>query len=1158
MRGTKRRAVLVFGVGVLMSTACSVWNRVEACDSEPPAEVTVNLEKDRLQFLSTPLAVGALPSGGSVVTYDTGLQPPAVGSRLARLDPDGETIGKCGSSVELDGVVGSSDSDAAIRGKGAVVSPSGPDSFGLVAFEQGSGQQGILTSVWGQFFDDAGCLVGLPFQISTAADVVGVTAPTAVRVEGASENDDFAVFWLESRASVSGLLGQGRLVRRGPGVVATFPVTEASPAGQTTQLPLWGAVSSLASVALGEGRTALFWEETASNFSTLPNGVRERRAWMVVLDAALRSAAPPVVIIPWHRAAETSALVAATDGASLLVAWLQLDGEGGSSRLFSRALCLQGQPIQRADTGDDGPLRLGSKANVTDDRPAAVALANGGFLLGWTEGGSDADGGALRAIVLEGDGTPRFNSAACATTDFAVSQGQKVGQPAFARLSSGDILAAWTDRAEEEDDASGSVRGTILRVHQLLTNPARPAFSVCSAMLQGGPGECLPDAGGRAAGEPCRCSIDCAPGGRCMTEQQAGYPRGECVFSCDVDGGLPCAAGEVCSLGHCYRPCQTLEECPAGRRCYDRLCRSYCTEDDECESGHCDHYRGECTDGTPAVGAGLDAPCKRHDDCRSGLCHPGNSTCATSCIPSRPSCPEAGGCFPFGTSSEEGACHRSTGPGSSTAMMPCEETLDCRPGAGAQCFTEASMGYPRGACVIGCDSSHRCSAVERCLGHFCYTQCETSADCGVGGRVCSLGVCQPRCAQDEDCASGHCDPYSGKCGLGEPPTGLGLDAPCKSDEECRSGTCSLVTSTCSSLCQVGRSTCPEGAVCQARASHDEVGECHQPGTVMAGLPCRYPWECREGARCSPEAATAVPQEGYTPGGNCVADCQSDGGCASGEQCLWGRCWTSCGEHRSCPEARACSDVCIPFCVDDSECESRHCNRYTNRCDDGVPTDAGGVDAMCRDDAECNSGFCALTEARCVSSCKVSDPKCPEDAGCLGTKGDATDEIGSCHFVNQGPFDPCVYDQECGPGGECASEQWYGLPGGGCFFRCESDSECGAGETCGAWGACWRRCEAAGECGPGRMCDATYCYPFCASDADCRSGHCNLYRGRCDDGGPPWGRGIDAPCDAGQQCRSDICQASKCLSYCKVGATVCPEDAGCIPLDGGAETGVCHH
>lgn len=90
-----------------------------------------------------------------------------------------------------------------------------------------------------------------------------------------------------------------------------------------------------------------------------------------------------------------------------------------------------------------------------------------------------------------------------------------------------------------------------------------------------------------------------------------------------------------------------------------------------------------------------------------------------------------------------------------------------------------------------------------------------------------------------------------------------------------------------------------------------------------------------------------------------------------------------------------------------------------------------------------------------------------------------------------------------------------------------------------------------------MCTGGMCDAVCARDSDCpHTGHCDAYSGFC---GPPaaQGGGIDAPCDAGTDCRSLACKEGRCATVCSVLRPNCPEDAGCVLIDGGIEEGRCH-
>jgi hypothetical protein len=171
-------------------------------------------------------------------------------------------------------------------------------------------------------------------------------------------------------------------------------------------------------------------------------------------------------------------------------------------------------------------------------------------------------------------------------------------------------------------------------------------------------------------GMHCKCDVECksySHGGYCFEEAPDGaYPRGFCYGECKLD--KDCADGRACASGTCYERCTTSDDCRSGRLCMltDRddvfVCKPFCDEDSDCESGSCNLYSGDCLeDGQRPKGGGLGAACTEKGECRSNYCSEGE--CVTICSPRLQHCPEGGYCTKEGRCVEANACSMDAGCG---------------------------------------------------------------------------------------------------------------------------------------------------------------------------------------------------------------------------------------------------------------------------------------------------------------------------------------------------------------------------------------------------------------------------------------------------------------------------------------------------------------
>ncbi len=222
--------------------------------------------------------------------------------------------------------------------------------------------------------------------------------------------------------------------------------------------------------------------------------------------------------------------------------------------------------------------------------------------------------------------------------------------------------------------------------------PANPDTRVVAR--DGGPSVCG-EPGEAEDGMPCACAADCRAGALCVDESSFGYPGGVCLRLCDLSRSDECSPGTSCldlersgtGEGLCYRSCVSSSDCPRGRLCVDGVCSGRCADDGACESGRCDRYASRCVDPAAVIeGAGLNAPCTRHDECRSAFCDPERGLCVSLCSVESDHCPEGSVCIWGDAIADVGVC-----------AERCERTSDCA--EGLRCGLDARPGFTERVCL---------------------------------------------------------------------------------------------------------------------------------------------------------------------------------------------------------------------------------------------------------------------------------------------------------------------------------------------------------------------------------------------------------------------------------------------------------------------------
>jgi hypothetical protein len=196
--------------------------------------------------------------------------------------------------------------------------------------------------------------------------------------------------------------------------------------------------------------------------------------------------------------------------------------------------------------------------------------------------------------------------------------------------------------------------------------------------------------GARAeVGGQCRCQADCVAGAVCVTERETGGPGGSCAMRCDPSQPPP--QGYVCrstatDVALLFRTCGANEPCAPSRACQLLMgrttCTPFCTEDADCDSGHCERLSGTCVErATTPAGAAVGDACTRDQDCAGEVCLPGTDFpggyCSALCDARAGACAGDGFCFVTTMAAAAGA-------NIGLCLKTCTTVADCR--AGYRCI----------------------------------------------------------------------------------------------------------------------------------------------------------------------------------------------------------------------------------------------------------------------------------------------------------------------------------------------------------------------------------------------------------------------------------------------------------------------------------------
>lgn len=201
---------------------------------------------------------------------------------------------------------------------------------------------------------------------------------------------------------------------------------------------------------------------------------------------------------------------------------------------------------------------------------------------------------------------------------------------------------------------------------------------------------------------PCESELQCAADEVC-TEYGCARP---CSFDYDCGTGEQCLPAGYCGPANDVEtPCEQDEDCGSGMICEDNICIDGCLSDEDCSGDLICNCNFRCTE--PGTGCGVRV-CTTDAECGAGrICLESDSgsmqVCAYECDMADPVCPRGKVC-------DDSVC------------------VD-DPVGGTEC--EGMNSH--------CDDLQHCTEFScQCVNGYCYSLCESSADCDFG-EICDFG-----------------------------------------------------------------------------------------------------------------------------------------------------------------------------------------------------------------------------------------------------------------------------------------------------------------------------------------------------------------------------------------------------------------------------------
>jgi|688.fasta_scaffold50193_2 Ca2+-binding RTX toxin-like protein len=203
--------------------------------------------------------------------------------------------------------------------------------------------------------------------------------------------------------------------------------------------------------ALPDGRFVIIWAEVIGTFDSQEGFYvyRSNIRGQVFNADGTKAGAEILVNTTTNKDQYEPTITALADG-RFVVAWTDNSQAGGDAS----SVAVRAQVFNANGTKAGAEFRVNTTTNKDQYEPTITALADGGFVVAWTDNsqaGGDTSSLAVRAQVLNANGTKVGAEFLVNTT---TSNGQY--QPTIAALADGGFVIAWTDVSGTGEDASGS------------------------------------------------------------------------------------------------------------------------------------------------------------------------------------------------------------------------------------------------------------------------------------------------------------------------------------------------------------------------------------------------------------------------------------------------------------------------------------------------------------------------------------------------------------------------------------------------------------------------------------------------------------------------------------------------------------------------------
>ena len=586
----------------------------------------------------------------------------------------------------------------------------------------------------------------------------------------------------------------------------------------------------------------------------------------------------------------------------------------------------------------------------------------------------------------------------------------------------------------------------------------------------------------------------------CIHPYKWDYRSNSCTDNCDLD--TECTP-YFCLEGKCRVPyCSTSQDCDNGKICVDGICKSLCTNNLGCETGHicfnnevcekeCRKF-SECQESNYCDGK--DSTCKQvtcffNNDCNqpSEVCHFGTCTKRKTCLNDR-HCPSHYYCV-----GEEGqkACIQ---------HKPDCNTNNCL--VNKKCFTsKLSLCLPEIHCylTLQCPENMHCNKLE----HKCFpNQCRETG-CS-DGFECFKEQCIPsvKCLNQDDCIKECSD--TNTCSVGQ---------------LCKNKKCIYPDCYTNSDC-VPNKKCIEGICYDVVTEIPKCIKCN--GICYDGvckeLPCDVDSNCVYPSICGRHKTCEKPSCDKSPDCPMGTKCEEKKCSIITSQCKWNDKECPCKNNKDCAYPAKCkAGVCLWTCQISEECN------VGASCDVGVCSER-----ECHLDDDCTFGmYCSAGKCINVKKCSSFSDNCIEGTTLQDTL--------------------CTYDYECLKGNYC--QMGICIPKG---VRCRHRGHCSELMLCNSNKCEFNQCQKDTDCGQRRICKANICVPrlFCKTNADCdlRGDKVCLNmqcRKICD----------EYSCDSGYHCDIQSRQCKIIKNECDL-YSPCPNGGYCLSSKEGDKTGKC--